>query len=313
MISSTVYHRGFHLEQNQLSHRNGSCPLCGGLRFTPLFALQSDPEIFLMTCPDCGGSFADWIPSEKIFTGYEHYYEGKSSRTTFVSPSVFARRIFKELHLEKDRSIRILDFGGGDGALSLALARKIASVTHVEIRIIVVDICGEAMAVHEGKISMRGCLSLSSAGGLFDVVLASSVLEHLADPAAVLNRLFAKLAPGGFFYARHPYIVPVMKFLRVLGIRFDFTYPLHLCDFGGRFWRHVISLPEMEEYTLQFSRPSPVESSFKAAPVRTLIAYGMKALWHLTFGCWSLVGGWEAGIVKKSALSAERKTQEPRQ
>lgn len=118
--------------------------------------------------------------------------------------------------------IRVLDVGCGVGVLSESLARVGAQVTSV-------DACEEsiklAKARQDAVAAQRASLGLSSstnpssqpppveyvfqnlftlstpsmeaAGGKFDVVIASEVMEHVDEPAAFLKRCCDLVRPGG--------------------------------------------------------------------------------------------------------------------
>jgi SAM-dependent methyltransferase len=301
MISSTYYHKGMHLTAGQISRRHEICPFCSAGNFRKIFTVQRDPDIYLMKCSHCHGVFAGSVPSDAVFQEYySSYYAEGEPHTTFNSPQRFARRIYKALTIEKGGGYRILDFGGGDGSLSYALAKMILSDNRKKIEITVVDYTSAITVSSEPSISLTHCDSLDSVNGSYDIIIASSILEHLPQPVAIIKQLFGKLSDGGFFYARHPYIVPLMRVVGKAGINIDFTYPAHLNDFGGDFWKVILGIIFDEgSCSIVFSRPSPVETSWRAAPLRTLVAYSMKSLWYLSCGLWHFVGGWEIGIVKK--------------
>ena len=61
----------------------------------------------------------------------------------------------------------------------------------------------------------------------FDLVLASAVLEHLPEPAEITRKLLGALAPGGFFYARTPYMAAFPRTFTIWGRTFGSTFYLH--------------------------------------------------------------------------------------
>ena len=290
-----------HLAAGQISHRHELCPFCGAGDFRKIITIQHNPDIHLVKCSHCHGVFSGSVPSNSVFEQYySSYYAEGETHTTFASPQRFARRIYKALAIEKAKRYRILDFGGGDGSLSYALAKLVRSDSREGVEITVVDYNAALTASSDPSISLTHSDSLDMVNGAYDIIIASSVLEHLPRPVDILKQLFGKLSDGGFFYARHPYIVPLMRVAKKAGIKIDFTYPAHLNDFGGDFWQVILGIIfENGSCSVVFSRPSPVETSLTAAPLRTLVAYIMKSLWYLSRGHWHIVGGWEIGIVKK--------------
>jgi len=141
-----------------------------------------------------------------------------------------------------------------------------------------------------------------------DIFLASAVLEHISEPKPILQTIFPLLKPGGYFYARTPYILPIMKVIK----RMDFSYPGHVHDMGPQFWNRLIETFSLEAEII-VSRPSIVETDFSNAFLRTLVAYLIKfpALVELTLNktkkepLWKYVGGWEIVLKKRVANHCE--------
>ncbi len=96
-----------------------------------------------------------------------------------------------------------LDVGCGAGLLAEPLARLGAKVTGI-------DAAPELIAVARGHAASVGLVidyraaGVETLGGQFDLVTALEVLEHVADPAAFMGALSARLAPGGLLILSTP-------------------------------------------------------------------------------------------------------------
>jgi SAM-dependent methyltransferase len=92
-------------------------------------------------------------------------------------------------------SLRILDFGGGDGKL-------LSSFVERGYACYLVDYNPQPRA---GIEKLGDTLDDLEHDASFDVVLCSHVLEHVAEPCAVIDRLARRLRDGGVFYGEVPF------------------------------------------------------------------------------------------------------------
>ena len=96
-----------------------------------------------------------------------------------------------------------LDVGCGAGLLAEPLARLGAKVTAIDAAAELID-AARAHAVGQGlEIDYRHS-AVEGIGGSFDLVTSMEVIEHVADPAAFLKSLAARLAPGGLMILSTP-------------------------------------------------------------------------------------------------------------
>jgi hypothetical protein len=297
-IRCSAYHAGINLAEKELLVAAQFCPLCSfnGERKIVL-TLQRSPDVFLLRCPCCHGASASRMPKpEALETYYRSYLRDCSSRVTFYRPARFARHI---LNLAGKRwaqpVFHILDFGGGDGALSNALAELLLAGAS-QARKVEIDLVDyhEAPATPSMNTAIRRLKSLKEASAdYYELVLASAIVEHIPEPAADIQTLFAAIGANGCFYARTPWVGPLLGLLERLGIDFDFTYPAHVHDLGKPFWEHLIERVPIAKsrVRLRHSHPSIVETGFGDSPLRTLAAYVLKAPWRLLPNTYAVVGG----------------------
>ncbi len=99
---------------------------------------------------------------------------------------------------------RVLEIGCGSGATMawLRTRRDVTLAVGVELTQTQAELARSAFdEIIVGNIEDP---AIAEALPSFDLILALDVLEHLVDPAAVVRRLAARLAPGGAFVASLP-------------------------------------------------------------------------------------------------------------
>jgi hypothetical protein len=198
----------------------------------------------------------------------------------------------------------VLDFGGGDGSISYAVAVELGKQSNASIDIVVVDYNQVLVSPTHPRVTLSTASTFQEipADQRFHLVLAGAILEHLPEPAEITRKLLGLLAPGGCFYARTPYVVPLLHMCRRVNLAFDFTFPGHFHDLGQDFWENILPTLNMAsgDWTLVRSAPSVVETSFSEYFGRTLLAYAMKAPWWILRRSYPFVGGWEVFIHRNS-------------
>lgn len=274
---------------------------------------SKEPKIHFMKCGKCGAVTYDKIwNQEKVKEYYEdseHYYTkhfGDSGEgcVTFYGTQRLAKHIYRYCRpISKNDNLRILDFGGGDGKIGYEVAKYAAHQdSYSNIEVTVVDYCTKLCnTTGELGIHMNHVFPVSEITDAhkYDIVIASAVLEHLTSPACEIQKLFSLIKTGGAMYCRTPYMFPLYRFLKKIGIEYDTLYPEHIWDEGAEWYQKLPKVFNCEkEVKLEVSKPSIVETSLKKHFFIAMSAYLLKAPWYLCHK-WQLVGGWEAVYRKK--------------
>ena len=298
-IRKNVRHETTFVNVEDLIDARSVCPVCTSRQARrPVIELQSDPRIDLLECPTCRACSASMMPSEPFLERcYADYYVDDSDKVTFDEPHRFGVHICRSLDPGTlGKPVRILDFGGGDGSLSLAISRRLVHHFAVEsVEVTVVDFVSTGVSPG-GGVSIVWQRSLEDAEGTYDIVVAGGILEHIPFVQPVMRDLFQKVAPGGYFYARTPWNVPFARMVSV-----NLTYPIHVHDMGALFWGRV---PEAFNLDVPrgISRPAIVETTLSAYPLRTVLATLLKLPGRIESRLspigrrdrwWRFVGGWE--------------------
>jgi len=100
------------------------------------------------------------------------------------------QRAISRLAGRRIRDLNVLDYGGGDGQL---MQPFLQANCHCDL----VDYAPHQLA---GVRKIGDTLASVPADRSYDLVIASHVVEHLADPLAVVASLAERLAAGGLLY-----------------------------------------------------------------------------------------------------------------
>jgi 2-polyprenyl-3-methyl-5-hydroxy-6-metoxy-1,4-benzoquinol methylase len=300
-VQATSFHRGFHCDASEIFSVIDACPIC--LSTDPretVFQIQSSPTVVMLKCGRCRASSASHMPKDHVLERYySQYYVDTKLRTTTSNSENFARHVIAPMpDLARSNPLRILDYGGGDGSLSRAIAGEIVGNAKkaCDIQIDLVDYEAPG-AFSDRQITFRGHKDLSAVEGNYDLILASAVLEHVPQVNGIIRSLVGLARPRSYFYARTPFMIPLA---RLVG-KIDLTYPAHVHDMGSSFWNRFAQTFGVQAELL-VSRPSLIETAFFEAPARTVAAFIMKLPSHLELAIrrprpidpiWTLVGGWE--------------------
>ncbi len=306
-MKATLFHRSAHMSEQDLLEPATACPFCASANRRPIALVQEEPEVVLLNCSNCHGASASRMPKPKALEDYySHYYDDKDEKITLDTPDRMACHIQRYAGPSMGnlcgREVSVLDYGGGDGSISIRLAFKLLEQGARKVSIALVDYDRTTIDASDHRILISRPENLEEISGLsMDLVIASAVIEHVPEPRKVLASLFSSLKPGGVFYARTPYVTPLSKLTKVFGLRFDFTYPAHVHDLGARFWNNITNvLPLVGQYQAIRSTPSIVETTFGQHFLRTLAAHILKIPGYVFKESYGLVGGWEIFIQRTS-------------
>ena len=302
MIQATGFHRGRRLGVADIVDANGMCPVCHSAQARrAVYRIQRDPDIAMLECSMCGAASASHMPKPEVLQRYyAEYYAGADQQHTLDDPMRFAQHVLRAMPDQpRSTSVRILDFGGGDGSLSLAIARCLqARRAGLAVAIDLVDY-GNPREPDLPQVAIHMHRDLAMVTDGCDIILASAIFEHIPDAYSVIRDVTARASSNAYMYARTPFVLPMARMVPAI----DITYPGHVHDMGARFWRDFVKTFGLRASTLS-SRPSLVETTLQSNPIRTILAHTLKAPALMEQSLfrggrlphWKFVGGWEAVI-----------------
>ncbi|MCF6287342.1 MAG: class I SAM-dependent methyltransferase [Candidatus Hydrogenedentes bacterium] len=300
-----------HLAGDQLLPAMNCCPLCRGQKRRLAAWVQRNPEVSLLQCAHCRAASVSRMPSQDALAAlYRDFYDGEAhsdtaSHITFGDVNRFGNHLIRHFApLANRETLRILDFGGGDGTVALNVAEKFSGLGVENIAVCIVDYHEEPAKSSDSRIEVtRADTLIEVEAFFFDIVIASGVIEHVPNPLETLSALLARLKKSGYFYARTPHVLPYMRLSGKNAVPWFFPFPAHLHDLGQYFWEYCFAhlLPESGCHIVR-SRPAIVQSSFGENWKVALASHLAKAPWHVLGKYYPYVGGWEVLARKGEGL-----------
>lgn len=249
-----------------------NCPVCGGesvsshavgdqaIRAGLAEALHIDvppsldfPAYDIRECTQCSLSFSD-----PMLPGDQPFYDWITSREGYTGKLRWEWGVMLELLRHRHQSTTLLELGCGVG-LFLERAEKLSNVSTVGI-----DGSAAAIAQAAAKgLTVRQEMAEDTIrrGETFDIVVLSHILEHVADPAALMQQVKTVLKPAGSVMCSVPYS-PMSREYPALGIWDPMNLPPHhLTRWNARSFR---ALADRMGMTVQLYSPKP-KSAWKRA------------------------------------------------
>lgn len=228
-----------------------ACYLCGSTAFALRPGeVRDDPSLRILECRRCGLVALD----RRDHIGPGHYetdamHPGESIETWAREAQPDDERRFEALRtLATNR--RVLDFGSGAGGFLRSAERVAAAVAGVEPERRVRD-------AHTAAWPLYG--SLDDVDGVFDLITAFHVVEHLPDPRDTLRRLAVFLATGGRLVVEVPSADDALLTLYECSAFQRFTYWSHhlflfnaatLRELASQAGLYVVAIEQVQRYGL---------------------------------------------------------------
>ncbi len=188
------------------------CPVCKQQHIS-VWSLAKDYEYFSVPeeftyyyCPDCGTIFIHPVPIERLNEIYpSNYYSFVNSSKNIVVrikewlDKRFFRKILRQIPASQ---INILDVGGGTGWILDVLKKTDSRISFTQIADI--DENAGAIATTNGHAYFQGTVEKFETDKKFHLILMLNLIEHVANPLAVLQKTESLLYPGGIIVIKTP-------------------------------------------------------------------------------------------------------------
>lgn len=208
-----------------------TCPVCAARNNSPIYPEAQDPITWdrfqIVKCSLCGLAYT--VPRPSVM---DRYYPPKYRAYGPVAQSVLSalyRMRVARWALLKPAGGTVLEVGCGPGLMLAAFRRRGWQVLGIERSREAVE---AAKAVSGVKIVATPVHALPP-DARFDLIVMFQVLEHIAEPVALLRECASRLAPGGFLIVNVP------------------NFASWQARFGGSKWLHLDPPRHLSHFTPQ--------------------------------------------------------------
>ena len=188
------------------------CPVCEDHNIDT-WSVAKDYEYFSVEqdftyykCAGCKSIFIHPVPSDQLKNIYPPNYYSFANKSKNIVTQIkewldkkFFRKILKQLEADE---ISVLDIGGGTGWMLDILKKTDSRISFTQL----VDIDEEARKAAEanGHCYYEGTIESFSTDNKFHLILMLNLVEHIADPLAVLQKAESLLVNGGIIVIKTP-------------------------------------------------------------------------------------------------------------
>jgi 2-polyprenyl-3-methyl-5-hydroxy-6-metoxy-1,4-benzoquinol methylase len=242
-----------------------NCPLCNNNN-TILWSIAKDYEYASTNdeykyyyCKNCITIFIFPIPENELHKIYpSNYYSFQSGKKNwaFSIKEWLDKKLFKKILRQiKNDSINVLDIGGGTGWLC-DLVKTIDDRMAIT-QIVDIDSNAKKIAEEKGHRYFKGRIEDFTSIEKFDLVFLLNLLEHLAKPVDVLQRIEKALNPGGIVLIKTPNILSLDANIFRKKYWGGLHCPRHWIIFSENSFRKLLAATNLKIIDLYYTQGGP--------------------------------------------------------
>ncbi len=157
-------------------------------------------------CNTCSSIFIDTFPTDQLQniypSNYYSFHEQKKSIALKVKTYLDKRLFKKLLNRFHEKSINVLDVGGGSGWLLNSIKAIYPNVNITQV--IDIDLNAKTTAERHGHRFFHGTVEAYESDTTFDLILMLNLVEHISNPKGTLEKLSQMLNKDGTILIKTP-------------------------------------------------------------------------------------------------------------
>ena len=218
-----------------------------------------EDEFTYYGCADCKTIFIHPIPVDqlkRIYPANYYSFANKPKNLVVRLKEWLDKRFFKKiLNQFPPQPINVLDVGGGTGWMLDVLKKTDKRIGITQI--VDIDHKAKSIAEEKGHAYFEGTIETFTTEKLFQLILMLNLVEHVADPLAVLQKAGSLLAPGGIIVIKTPNTVSWDARLYKRSYWGGLHCPRHWVIFSEKSFRILLRSTQLKIKKLEYTQGAP--------------------------------------------------------
>ena len=207
-----------------------------------------EDEFTYYGCANCKTIFIHPVPVEhlkKIYPSNYYSFVNKPKNLVVRLKEWLDKRFFKKILKQLPaQPINVLDVGGGTGWMLDVLKKTDKRIGLTQV--VDIDEKAKSIAEEKGHAYFEGTIETFTTDKRFHLILMLNLIEHVANPLAVLQKAESLLSPGGIIVIKTPNTISWDARLYKKSYWGGLHCPRHWTMFSEKKFPHFIAIDQIE-------------------------------------------------------------------
>ena len=218
-----------------------------------------EDEFTYYGCANCKTIFIHPVPVEhlkKIYPSNYYSFVNKPKNLVVRLKEWLDKRFFKKILKQLPaQPINVLDVGGGTGWMLDVLKKTDKRIGLTQV--VDIDEKAKSIAEEKGHAYFEGTIETFTTDKRFHLILMLNLIEHVANPLAVLQKAESLLSPGGIIVIKTPNTISWDARLYKKSYWGGLHCPRHWTIFSEKSFRILLQATKLKIKKLQYTQGAP--------------------------------------------------------